>query len=108
MNERVQQQRHEELIEKMPKLKIGQEGLREAKDVPLSILEHVFQAPGALFKYDIVLDNNIPISDRLLINMQKIEGEGELFKWLLHVTDQENKLSYQRLEITPETQIQMM
>ena len=107
MSRAVKDNRERQLVDKMANLRVGQEELRRVSDIQLQVEERMVQVIGHFFKYDAILDKNIPVKEGVFLCIDRVlTGEGGT-AYIIHVVDQTGQLSYCRSEISSDRGIQL-
>ena len=65
------------------------------------------QIIGHFFKYDAILNKNIPIKESCFLCIDKVSSEEGKIAYIIHVVDQTGQLSYCRSEISSDRGIQL-
>lgn len=104
MKQAVKDQREKVLVDKMANLKVGQEDLKEMKDIEIKIDERLVQVMGHFLKYDTKLDRNILIKEDVFLCIDKTDKSHQYY---LHVVDKAGQYSFCRSEILTETAMQL-
>lgn len=108
MSKAVKDGREQQLIDKMSNLRVGQEELRRVADIQLQVDERMVQILGHFFKYDAILDKNIPVKESVFLCIDRVlTGEGGGIAYIIHVVDPSGQLSYCRSEISSDRGIQL-
>jgi len=108
MSKAVKDGREQQLIDKMSNLRVGQEELRRVTDIQLQVDERMVQILGQFFKYDAILDKNIPVKESVFLCIDRVlTGEDGGIAYIIHVVDPSGQLSYCRSEISSDRGIQL-
>ena len=89
----------------MASLKVGQEDLKLNSEMEVKLEERLVQVVGHLFKYDAILNKNIPVKEGLFLCVDKAQKDDGSFEYLLNVVDQSQEFLYCRSVIRSETAI---
>jgi len=81
--------------------------------VEMAVEERLLQVLGHFFKYDPISDKNIMVHEGLFLCIDRVVPTDKSatdtdFKYMLHVVDQQGKLSFCRAEISGDRKIQLM
>ena len=69
-------------------------------DIQMQVTERMIQILGHFFKYDPILDKNIPVKKSVFLCIDKVLTEEEKTRYIIHVLDMGGQLSYCRSEIS--------
>ena len=84
----------------MNNLRIGQEDLRKVSQIQMQVVERLLHIVGHFFKYDAILNKNIPVKENVFLSIDRVITEEGKNAFIIHVTDQQGKLSYCRTEVS--------
>ena len=73
----------------------------------MQIVERLLHIVGHFFKYDAILNKNIPVKESVFLSIDRVITEQGKNGYIIHVTDQKGTLSFCRSEIGSDRCIQL-